>query len=57
MAVIDITPRQPMGFAHSIFTVGRYHDEAAPRGRTHRVLVAIHPSVPAHAMTHRPEEA
>src|SRR4029453_18351628 len=26
--------------------IGRYHDEAAPRGRTHRVLVAIHPSGP-----------
>ena len=29
--------------------IHRYHDEAAPRGRMHRVLVAIHPSVPAHA--------
>ena len=27
--------------------ITRYHDDAAPRGRTHRVLVAIHPSVPA----------
>jgi DNA-binding transcriptional ArsR family regulator len=27
--------------------VGRYHDESAPRGRDHRVIVAIHPSVPA----------
>jgi DNA-binding transcriptional ArsR family regulator len=27
--------------------VGRYHDESAPRGRDHRVVVAIHPSVPA----------
>ena len=26
--------------------ISRYHDDAAPRGRTHRVLVAIHPSVP-----------
>ncbi|HEU4424404.1 MAG TPA: helix-turn-helix domain-containing protein [Pilimelia sp.] len=25
--------------------IGKYHDEAAPRGRTHRVVVAIHPSV------------
>jgi DNA-binding transcriptional ArsR family regulator len=25
--------------------VARYHDEAAERGRTHRLLVAIHPSV------------
>jgi DNA-binding transcriptional ArsR family regulator len=23
--------------------VGKYHDETAPRGRTHRILVAIHP--------------
>ncbi|MET0291940.1 MAG: nuclear transport factor 2 family protein [Steroidobacteraceae bacterium] len=27
VAVIDITPRQPIGFAHSIFTLGRYDDE------------------------------
>ena len=26
--------------------VGRYHDEAAAGGRTHRVVVAIHPAVP-----------
>jgi DNA-binding transcriptional ArsR family regulator len=25
--------------------IGKYHDEAAPRGRAHRVVVAIHPSV------------
>jgi hypothetical protein len=25
--------------------ISRYHDDAAPRGRTHGVLVAIHPSV------------
>ena len=37
--------------------IGRYHDEAAPRGRTHRVLVAIHPSVPAHAPTTSHTEA
>ena len=37
--------------------IGRYHDEAAPRGRTHRVLVAIHPSVPAHAPSPAPKEA
>jgi DNA-binding transcriptional ArsR family regulator len=27
--------------------VSRYHDERAGRGRTHRVIVAIHPAVPA----------
>ncbi len=27
VVVIDITPRQPIGFAHSIFTIGRYDDE------------------------------
>jgi hypothetical protein len=27
VAVIDITPKQPPGFAHSIFTMGRYDDE------------------------------
>ncbi|MBP2471695.1 DNA-binding transcriptional ArsR family regulator [Crossiella equi] len=25
--------------------VGKYHDETAPDGRTHRLLVAVHPSV------------
>ncbi|MFY1673500.1 ArsR/SmtB family transcription factor [Plantactinospora sp. WMMB334] len=29
--------------------VGRYHDGSAPGGRDHRVLVALHPSVPAAA--------
>ena len=29
--------------------VGRYHDESAAGGRTHRVVVAIHPAVPATA--------
>lgn len=27
--------------------VGRYHDESAPGGRDHRVVVALHPDVPA----------
>lgn len=25
--------------------VGKYHDDTAPRGRSHRIVVAIHPSV------------
>ena len=25
--------------------VGKYHDEAAPRGRDHRFVVAVHPTV------------
>jgi DNA-binding transcriptional ArsR family regulator len=25
--------------------VGKYHDENAPRGRPHRVLVAVHPTI------------
>jgi hypothetical protein len=25
--------------------VARYHDEGAPRGRSHRIVVAVHPSV------------
>jgi DNA-binding transcriptional ArsR family regulator len=29
--------------------VGRYHDESAVGGRTHRVVVAIHPAVPVRA--------
>ena len=36
--------------------IGRYHDDAAPRGRTHHVLVAIHPSVPTHAPSPTPKE-
>ena len=40
-----------------IALIGRYHDEAVPRGRTHRVLLAIHPSVPAHAATTSQQEA
>jgi DNA-binding transcriptional ArsR family regulator len=27
--------------------VGKYHDEAAPGGRAHRVIVAVHPSITA----------
>jgi len=37
--------------------ISRYHDEDAPRGRSHRVLVAIHPSVSPHAPTTSPKEA
>ena len=29
--------------------VGRYHDESAAGGRTHRVILAIHPAVPSGA--------
>jgi DNA-binding transcriptional ArsR family regulator len=36
--------------------IGRYHDETATRGRSHHVVVAIHPSVPAHAPTTSPKE-
>lgn len=28
--------------------VGKYHDEHAPGGRTHRVIVAVHPSIREH---------
>jgi len=31
--------------------VARYHDESAPRGRNHRVVVAVHPSVKNPAVT------
>ncbi len=37
--------------------IARYHDEAAQRGRTHRVLLAIHPSVPALPTPPSPKEA
>jgi hypothetical protein len=26
--------------------VGKYHDESAPQGRPHRVVLAIHPNIP-----------
>lgn len=29
--------------------VGKYHDESAPGGRPHRVVVAVHPSIPKEA--------
>ena len=29
--------------------VGKYHDEQAPRGRDHRIVVAVHPSLKAEA--------
>jgi DNA-binding transcriptional ArsR family regulator len=36
--------------------VGKYHDETAERGRDHRVIVAVHPTVKAHgAETERKE--
>jgi DNA-binding transcriptional ArsR family regulator len=35
--------------------VSRYHDEAAPGGRDHRVIVAIHPSITPPATTAGPE--
>jgi hypothetical protein len=25
--------------------IGKYHDEATPRGRRHRLIVALHPSI------------
>ena len=27
--------------------VGRYHDESAPRGRDHRIVLALHPATKA----------
>lgn len=33
--------------------IGKYHDEAAPRGRVHRVVVAIHPSIKTGTSTPR----
>jgi DNA-binding transcriptional ArsR family regulator len=37
--------------------VSRYHDETAPGGRRHRVVVAVHPSVEARAGTARTDTA
>ncbi|MCA1674443.1 MAG: helix-turn-helix domain-containing protein [Actinobacteria bacterium] len=34
--------------------VGKYHDEMAEGGRAHRVVVAVHPSVPAQPVTAQP---
>jgi DNA-binding transcriptional ArsR family regulator len=36
--------------------VSKYHDETAERGRDHRVIVAVHPSLKPQAETARPEE-
>jgi len=33
--------------------IGKYHDETAERGRDHRVIVAVHPSVKAEVETDR----
>jgi DNA-binding transcriptional ArsR family regulator len=35
--------------------VAKYHDESAERGRDHRVIVAVHPSVKAEVETERKE--
>ena len=32
--------------AHVTTLVGKYHDETAEKGRSYRVVVAVHPSVP-----------
>ncbi|MFG2001518.1 ArsR/SmtB family transcription factor [Spirillospora sp. NPDC048911] len=37
--------------------VSRYHDDGAPGGRDHRVVVALHPSVPAVSETGRSDES
>jgi DNA-binding transcriptional ArsR family regulator len=43
------TPADRAAFAEELTAtvtalIGKYHDETAPRGRDHRVIVAIHPS-------------
>ena len=37
--------------------IARYHDGAAPRGRDHRLVVAIHPAVSAVPRRHEPKES
>ncbi len=37
--------------------VAKYHDAGAERGRAHRVLVAIHPTITKHRPTTAPKEA
>jgi DNA-binding transcriptional ArsR family regulator len=37
--------------------VGRYHDEDAPAGRRHRLVVAVHPSVTVRPDPARPQES
>jgi hypothetical protein len=46
------TPADRAAFAEELSAavaglVARYHDEAAPDGRRHRIVFAIHPSVPS----------
>ncbi|ONH32819.1 ArsR/SmtB family transcription factor [Pseudofrankia asymbiotica] len=37
--------------------VARYHDEAAPGGRPHRLMIALHPSLKAPSATNGPDPA
>ena len=42
--------------SHSVAAlVAKYHDDSAEGGRSHRIVVAIHPSVPAAAGIAAPE--
>jgi DNA-binding transcriptional ArsR family regulator len=50
------TPGDRAAFADELTSaiaalVGKYHDEAAPRGRDHRIVLAIHPSTTASTAT------
>jgi hypothetical protein len=51
VAVIDITPRQPLGTAHSIFLIGRYDDEYEKTAQgwriNNRVFTAVAGGAPA----------
>jgi WD40 repeat protein len=48
--VLQLTPPDRAAFAEELATaitslVSKYHDEGAERGRDHRLIVAVHPSL------------
>jgi hypothetical protein len=47
VVVVDITPRQKPGFAHSIFTIGRYDDEYVKTAQGWRIRSRVFTAVAA----------
>src|SRR5262249_14752265 len=45
VVVVDITPRQKQGFAHSIFMIGRYDDEYAKTAEGWRIKSRVFTAV------------
>jgi hypothetical protein len=49
VVVVDITPRQKQGFAHSIFMLGRYDDEYVKTAEGWRIKSRVFTAVAGHA--------